>query len=82
MFCQSKKLIKEFLKKMVQTNVIHDNPFKSSAITQNIYSLNNVDVIQLEINKKFRNINNVENLEKVVNSLAKFIEQYYEYINR
>ena len=82
MFCQSKKLIKEFLKKMVQTNVIHDNLFKSSAITQNIYSLNNVDIIQLEINKKFRNINNVENLEKVVNSLAKFIEQYYEYINR
>ena len=67
---------------MVQTNFIHDNPFKSIVITQNIYSLNNVDVIQLEINKKFRDINNIENLEKVVNSLPKFIEQYYEYINR
>lgn len=35
-----------------------------------------IDVIQIEINGKFRNIENLENMQRVCNALIKFIRKY------
>jgi hypothetical protein len=64
------------------TNIIHNEPFKGGAITQGVYALTDVDVIQLEINGKYRDYNNLELLHKLINSLDKFIKQYNTYINK
>jgi hypothetical protein len=64
------------------TNIIHNEPFKGGAITQGVYALTDVDVIQLEINGKYRDYNNLELLHKFINSLDKFIKQYNTYINK
>ena len=64
------------------TNISYNDPFKGGAITQGIYSLENVDVIQLEINGRYRDYNNLELLEIIIESLSNFIKQYNNYINR
>ena len=64
------------------TKIIHNDPFKGGAITQGIYGIDNVEVIQLEINGKFRDYNNLILLQNLINALASFIKQYNEYINR
>lgn len=56
-----------------------NDPFKGGAITQYLYNLTDVDVIQLEINYKFRDYNNLELLNKLIKSLGSFIEQYISY---
>ena len=63
-------------------NISHNDPFKGGAITQGIYALDDVDVIQIEINGKYRDYHNVESLEKLIQSFKNFIKQYNEYINR
>lgn len=63
-------------------NIVHNDPFKGGAITQYVYGQNDVDVIQLEINNRFRDDKNIDKLEKLCKSLGDFIKQYKEYINR
>ena len=62
------------------TNIKYNDPFKGGAITRSLYELD-VDVIQIEINSNFRQLNN-DNLKLLVNSLSNFINQYFKYINR
>lgn len=57
-------------------NVIYNEPFKGGGITRYIYGNTNIDVIQIEINRKFRDIDNIDNLKKVCDSLIAFIKQY------
>jgi len=76
-----KELEDSFIKNGI-VNICHNNPFKGGAITQGIYALDDVDVIQLEINGKYRDYNNLELLQKLVESLENFVRQYNEYINR
>ena len=64
------------------SNIIHNDPFKGGAITEYVYGLKDVDVIQVEINGKYRDYNNLEELEKLIKSFENFIKQYKEYINR
>ena len=63
-------------------NTVHNDPFKGGAITEYIYGLKDVDVIQVEINSKYRDYNDIENLKKLIKSFGNFIKQYKEYINR
>ena len=63
-------------------NINHNDPFKGGAITQGIYSLDDVDVIQVEINGKYRDYNNIKELENLIQSLQNFVKQYNEYNNR
>lgn len=63
-------------------NISYNDPFKGGAITQGIYGLTDIDIIQLEINSKYRDHDNLELLERLIKSLEKFIKQYNEYINR
>ena len=58
------------------SNINHNDPFKGGAITQGIYALDDVDVIQIEINGKYRDYNNITELEKIILSLQNFIKQY------
>ena len=60
-------------------NVAMNDPFKGGAITQYLYNLKDVNIIQLEINYKFRDCNNLEMLNKLIKSLGSFIEQYISY---
>ena len=55
------------------TNISYNDPFKGGAITQYIYGLKDVDVIQLEINSKYRN--NIDKLNKLCNSIELFIKK-------
>ena len=64
------------------SNIIYNDPFKGGAITEYVYGLKDVDVIQVEINGKYRDYNNLEELEKLIKSFENFIKQYKEYINR
>lgn len=57
-------------------NVIYNDPFKGGGITRYIYGNTDIDVIQIEINRKFRDIDNIDNLKKVCDSLIAFIKQY------
>ena len=63
------------------SNITHNNPFKGGAITQYIYGIEDVEVIQLEINGKYRDYNNIDELNRLCQSLGKFIKQYSEYTN-
>lgn len=60
----------------------HNDPFKGGTITQYLYNLEDVDAIQIEINGRYRDCNNVEFLKKIIESLENFIRQYDKYINR
>ena len=61
-------------------NVEINNPFKGGGITQFVYDNTNIDVIQIEINRKYRNINKSENIKKICNCLIEFIKQYSKYL--
>ena len=80
-FSTIKELEEAFMENGIN-NISHNNPFKGGSITQGVYALNDVDVIQIEINGKYRDYNNIEFLEKLVKSFENFIKQYKEYINR
>ncbi len=63
-------------------NIAYNDPFKGGAITEYLYSLNDIDVIQVEINRKYRDYNNIDYLERLCKSFGNFINQYKEFINR
>ena len=76
-----KELEKSFKNNGV-TNIEYNNPFKGGAITQGIYNLEDVDVIQIEINGKYRDYNDIEKTKKIIDSLEVFITKYKRYINK
>ena len=63
-------------------NIKYNNPFKGGAITKYVYGIKDVEVIQIEINRKYRDSNNIKNIQKIVKSLENFINQYKKYINK
>lgn len=77
--------IKELEEAFLENNILkikHNDPFKGGAITQYLYNLKDIDVIQLEINGKFREIDDIKKLENLCKSLINFINQYNNYTNR
>lgn len=76
------KELEEAFKENGITNIEHNDPFKGGAITQYLFNLKDIDVIQLEINGRYREYNDIDKLEKLCKSLENFIKQYIEYINR
>lgn len=80
-FSTIKELAETFIENDIKT-ISYNDPFKGGAITQYLYNLKDVDVIQLEINGKYRDYDNVKLLKKIIDSLSKFIEQYHSYIKR
>lgn len=60
-------------------NIENNNPFKGGAITQYLYNEKDVEVIQLEINGRFRDSKHIVDLEKLCNSLIYFIKEFVNY---
>ena len=58
------------------TNITHNETFKGGAITQGVFALTDVDVIQLEINRKYRNEKDIETLKTLIDALIDFINKY------
>ena len=63
-------------------NIEINNPFKGGAITKKVFSETDCDVIQIEINANFRNVEEANKMEQVCNALIKFIQQYNEIISK
>lgn len=63
-------------------NIECNNPFKGGSITQNVYSETDCDVIQIEINAKYRDIENPEKIKQVTDSLINFIKYFNEILER
>ncbi len=80
-FSTIKELEEAFIENGI-TNIKHNSPFKGGAITQGLYSIEDIDAIQIEINGHYRDFNNLELLEKSIKSLDNFIKQYTKYLNR
>ena len=70
-----KELEKAFINNGIN-NIEYNNPFKGGAITQYICGLEDVDVIQIEINEKFRDSNEINKLEMICKSFEDFINLY------
>lgn len=62
-------------------NIKINEPFLGGGITKYIYSNTDIDVIQIEINSKFRDFNNIDNIRKICDSLVDFINQYDKVIS-
>lgn len=80
-FSTLKELIEAFNENGVPTVAVND-PFKGGAVTKKVFSETECDVVQIEINGNFRDIEDSEKIEKISNSLIAFIRQYNEIINR
>lgn len=74
-FSTIKALEKAFIEHGI-TNIKFNDPFKGGGITKYIYSNTDIDVIQIEINKKFREYDNFDDMEKLCNALISFINYY------
>ena len=62
-------------------NIAINNPFKGGMITQYLYMCSDVEVIQIEINKKYRNINDLEKTKRICDAIIKFINKYVDNTN-
>lgn len=63
-------------------NIELNNPFKGGGITQYIYANFDIDVVQIEINGNYRNINNYSDMKKIIDSIIDFIKKYNNYIEK
>lgn len=74
-FSTLKELEEAFKHNGINKVIINTN-FKGGGITQYVYANTNIDVIQLEINAKYRDANNILEMKKLCDSLIYFINQY------
>lgn len=74
--------LKEAFRENGVINIKMNHPFKGGGITKYIYGMTDIDIIQIEINGKYRDIENIDNMEKICNSLIQFINQYASYQNK
>lgn len=73
------KELEEALRHNGIVNIEHNDPFKGGAITQYLYNIKDVEVIQLEINGRYRDIEHIDDLEKLCNALIYFIKEFVNY---
>ncbi len=70
------KALEEAFNEQGIKHIVYNEPFKGGGITKYIYGNTDIDVIQIEINQKFRDIDNIDNLKKLCDSLIAFIQKY------
>lgn len=70
------KALKESFNKEGILKIEENNPFKGGGITKYINKNINIEVIQIEINAKYRNINESERIKQVCDALIDFIKKY------
>ena len=72
-------IIKELEESFIENginNIEYNDPFKGGAITQYICGLKDVDVIQIEINERYRDSNDIDKLKNVCRGFEEFIKKY------
>ncbi len=72
--------IKELKEAFIENGILKVNvndPFKGGGITKKVYSETLVDVIQIEINRKYRDLN-ISNFMLLADALEKFIRSFME----
>lgn len=62
-------------------NIEVNNPFKGGMITQRVYAETNCEVIQVEINAKYRNLEDPIKIKAICDALICFIKQYNNILN-
>lgn len=60
-------------------NIKYNEPFRGGAITQYLYNIKDVDVIQIEINGRYRDINHLDELENLCNAIIYFVKEYVNF---
>lgn len=76
-----KELVEAFNENGVFSIEVND-PFKGGAITQKVFSQTDCDVVQIEINGSFRDIEDSKKIEQICDALIKFIKQYNAIISK
>ncbi len=61
------------------SNIKYNEPFYGGGITKHIYENNDIDIIQIEINKRFRDCNDLDKCKSICDSLIDFIKIYSNY---
>lgn len=61
-------------------NIVKNDPFKGGSITKTIYENTDCDIIQVEINGKYRTIDNIEGIKSICDALINFINQYNDIV--
>jgi len=72
--------IKELKESFEENGVLEvniNNPFKGGGITRRIYASTDIDVIQIEINRNYRDLD-IKKFKMIIDSLEKFILFYIE----
>ncbi|MDD3241677.1 MAG: N-formylglutamate amidohydrolase [Bacilli bacterium] len=80
-FSTIRELQEAFIHSGIDKISIND-PFKGGAITKNLYFDTDVDILQIEINYKYRDLNEIDNINKLLEAITYFINQYDNYQNR
>lgn len=77
----NKSIKKSLVQKLEQSfynngikKIVYNNPFKGGGITQYVYNKIGIDVVQIEINSSFRNLENIDKISAVCNALMDFID--------
>jgi hypothetical protein len=61
------------------TNIHYNDPFLGGGITKYIYENTDIDIVQIEVNHKFRDHKNIYECEKICNSLIEFVKTFSNY---
>ena len=64
------------LKEQGVKNISLNTIFKGGGITKYIFENTSINVIQLEINQRFRNVNNLKETKKICDALIEFTKKY------
>ena len=70
-----KKLEDSFKRKGV-LNIAYNEPFKGGAITQYVHKLTKAEVIQIEINGKYRRPDDLDKLKLICEALVEFVKEF------
>ena len=73
---QTIESLKTALKNQGITSVAENQPFKGGGITKTVHSNTKVEVLQLEINRDYRDLNHPERLFHLCKSLENFLKSF------
>ena len=73
---QTIETLKTALKNQGITSVAENNPFKGGGITKTVHGNTNIEVLQLEINRNYRNLTHPEKLFYLCKSLENFLKSF------
>ena len=73
---QTVKALKTALLNQGISPVAENNPFKGGGITKSVHGNTNIEVLQLEINRNYRDLTHPEKLFHLCKSLEKFLKSF------